>query len=564
MNTNVTRPDKTAADYLVIGVSPALIMVMVHSLCFFLVDIFYRGEAIGGVRWVLFWFVLAVVLIARIGIEQDAGHAMTYGVLLAVVTWIYLATIQPNVIFGAILLGLVWFTAHQLTVNCTLIDEDDDASGEGLLESAKRAPGPVEKKPTTPARETTSTLSGLRPAAVLAVLKQKRQKAAREQIPGIWLIYYSLAALPIFGLGQTLLPSGDWAARHRGFVYLFCYLAAALGLLMATSFLGLRRYLRQRRLVMPGYIAFGWIQFGAVSAIIVLCLALLLPRPGSGAAWVALRYRIDSQIRQASQFAARFGPHGHGAGRAGNQTSPDGKEQNPSTPPDQTSGDSQGNGGSGKSPGQGPGDQQSNEEGKQGPPGHDGSGNPGQHVPNLSPPAAAVYPWMRLLFWIVVGLGAGWLLFRYRLVILAAFQSIWAALRSLIAMLLGLQKPQARAVPIGTKLAQIQPFNRFKNPFLTGADRIWPAEQLIIYSYDALQSWVLEQGVPRAPQTPREFCRQMAVELPDAATELEQLAFLYGHVAYGRSVPANYDPETLRALWGWLGNARPMQSRNAG
>ena len=134
MSTNATKPDKTAADYLVIGVSPALIMVMVHSLCFFLVDIFYRGEAIGGVRWVLFWFVLAVVLIARIGIEQDAGHAMAYGVLLAVVTWIYLATIQPNVIFGAILLGLVWFTAHQLTVNCTLIDEDDDASGEGLLD----------------------------------------------------------------------------------------------------------------------------------------------------------------------------------------------------------------------------------------------------------------------------------------------------------------------------------------------------------------------------------------------------------------------------------------------
>src|ERR1700761_2581139 len=111
------KPTKTLADYLVIAVSPVLIMVMVHSLCFFLVDIFYRGEAIGGVRWVLFWFVLAVVLIARIGIEQDAGHALVYGVFLAMVTWIYLATIQPNVIFGAILLAIVWFTAHQLTVN---------------------------------------------------------------------------------------------------------------------------------------------------------------------------------------------------------------------------------------------------------------------------------------------------------------------------------------------------------------------------------------------------------------------------------------------------------------
>ena len=542
---NTARPDKTAADFLVIGVSPALIMVMVHSLCFFLADIFYRGEALGSVHWVLFWFILAVVLIARIGIEHDAGRAMGYGLLLAVVTWIYLATIQPNVIFGAILLGLVWFTAHQLTVNCTLIDEDDDASGEGLLESVKRAP--TEKKQPVQTRETASALSGLRPAAVMEVLKQKKQKTG--QIPGIWLIYYSLAALPIFGLGQTLLPAGDLAARHRGFVYLFCYLAAALGLLMATSFLGLRRYLRQRRLVMPGYIAFGWVQFGAVSAIIVLCLALLLPRPGSGEAWVVLRYRIDSQIRQASQFAARFGPHGSGQGRAGNQTSPDAQEQNPSAPPDQTSGNS----------GKGLGDQQSNENGKQGQPGGSNGGNPGQHTPELSPSAAALYPWMKILFWIVIGLGVGWLLFRYRLVILAAFQSFWAALRSLMALLLGLKKPEAKA-PVVSKMARIQPFNRYKNPFLTGADRVWPAEQLIIYSYDALQSWALEQGAHRLPQTPREFCRQVAAELPDAATELEQLAFLYGHVAYGGSVPANYDPETLRALWGWLGNARPVKS----
>src|ERR1039458_3589861 len=119
------KPTKTLADYLVIAVSPALIMVLVHSLCFFLVEVFYRGEAAGGVRWVLFWFVLAVVLIARIGIEQGDGQAMVYGLALACVTWLYLSTIQPNVVFGALLLGIVWFTAHKITCNCTLIDEEE-------------------------------------------------------------------------------------------------------------------------------------------------------------------------------------------------------------------------------------------------------------------------------------------------------------------------------------------------------------------------------------------------------------------------------------------------------
>ena len=58
------------------------------------------------------------------------------------------------------------------------------------------------------------------------------------------------------------------------------------------------------------------------------------------------------------------------------------------------------------------------------------------------------------------------------------------------------------------------PFRAFKNPFLSGGDRIWPPETLVTYTYDALQSWVREQpGTPGSPQTPREFCRQLAEEI---------------------------------------------------
>lgn len=546
------KPPKTLADYLVIAVSPALIMVMVHSVCFFLVEVFYRGEAAGGVRWVLFWFVLAVVLIARIGIEQGDGHAMADGLMLAFATWLYLSTVQPNIMFGALLLGMVWFTAHKLTCNCTLIDEEADASGQGLLQSLRHLPRLIKKEQSS-VEKTVATPQ----ASSVSVPPTKKEKAASSQIPGIWLIYYSLAALPIFGLGQTLLPAGDLAARHQGFIYLFLYLAAALGLLVTTSFLGLRRYLRQRYIVMPGNIAFGWVQFGVVGAAIVLCLSLLLPRPGGGEAWGTLRYHVDYQLRRASEYAARFNPHGTGSGRAGNTAPPGGQQENKPTQPGQASSPNQdqNTGANDHS------EQQSGDASKQGTPtGPEGNGNSGKTLPSLSSSASSIYPWVKILFWFVAAAGLIWLLLRYRVVILAALWRAWVALRNFVAELLGFFRPAAQTPQPASRAAGVPPFKMFKNPFLTGGDRLWPQEELIIYSYDALQSWVMEQDARNgSPQTPREFCRQLGEEMPEAANALGHLALVYGHVAYGGSVPGNYDPEHLRLLWNYMSSPRPIR-----
>ncbi len=545
---NTRRPAQTLADYLVIAASPVLIMVMVHSVCFFLVEVFYQGAAIGGVRWVLFWFVLAVVLIARIGIEQGGGHAMVYGLVLALVTWIYLATIQPNVLFGALLLAMVWFTAHKLTCNCTLIDEDADASGQGLLQSIFRLPRRFKQAQSPVAKMNTAPQILPAPAAVT-----KKTEAAKSQVPGIWLIYFSLAALPIFGLGQMLLPASDTAARHRGFIYLFLYLTAALGLLVTTSFLGLRRYLRQRHLVMPGNIAFGWVQFGVVGAAIVLCVTLLLPRPGAGETWGALRYQVDYQLHRASQFAARFNPHGTGSGRVGKQTSTD--NQSPQS-------------GQGSSPNQEQktgendhGDQKSSDTSKQGTPdGQEGGDHPGKPKPSLPSMPNPVYPWIKILFWLVAAVVLAWLLFRYRIAILMALRSAWAALRKFIADLLARFRPKPQTPEQASKNAAVPSFKTFKNPFLTGGDRVWPPEKLIIYSYEALQSWAMEAEAQQgSPQTPRELCRQLGGEIPEAAEALNHLAYLYGHVVYGASLPGQYQPEHLRLLWDFMSNPRPAR-----
>jgi hypothetical protein len=40
---------------------------------------------------------------------------------------------------------------------------------------------------------------------------------------------------------------------------------------------------------------------------------------------------------------------------------------------------------------------------------------------------------------------------------------------------------------------------------------------------------------------------------------LGHLALVYGHVAYGGSVPGNYDPEHLRLLWNYMSSPRPIR-----
>ena len=294
------KPQKTVVDYMVMALSPALIMALVGALCFFLIEIFYRGQDAAGVRFVMFWFILAIVLVSRIAIEESPERAALFGMALALAVWLYLVRTHPAYLLGIFLLGVIWFCAHKLVWDCTLIDEDEDSCGQGLLQSAPPA------APAPPAAET----SKMKP-----LIKPKRRKATSA--PGRSVVWFSLAALPLFGLGQMLLPAGETGSRRLGMELLFLYLAAALGLLMTTSFLGLRRYLRQRYLKMPGVIALGWIKFGGGVAVAVLVAALFLPRPGAQAAWSEVRIKVDGQLRRASQYATRGNPHGQGQGRAG-------------------------------------------------------------------------------------------------------------------------------------------------------------------------------------------------------------------------------------------------------
>lgn len=531
-----SRPAKTLADYLVIAVSPVLIMVLVGSLVFFLLQVFYRGDTQAGLRWVLFWFVLAIVLVARIGIEQGPGYGSLYGLALAGATWFYLAMLYPGYLLGIVLLSLVWWSANRLTWDCTLIDEDEDASGQGLLEVAaqkSRALPPEEDPATTTTNNNkplySRTLPGKRPI---------KDRPRPPHTPGLWVVYFSLAALPLFGLGHVLIPASEAASRQRGFLYLFAYLAAALGLLLTTSFLGLRRYLRQRRLPMPPAIALGWIRSGMGVAVVVMALALFMPRPGADYTWKTLARQADHYLRKASQYATPPNPPGQGreGTPARQKSSENANEANRSPAPQENT------------PGEG-GRLQTEFQDQTAP------ATPASQAAPASPAAPGeMYFLLKRLVLLAAALWLGWWLFRQRHVILQALQALWRAILQFFRDLLDL-RPRLfirKTKSMGEKpVANPKSFAAYKNPFLSRKEQVWPPEQIIAYSFEAVQAWAREQGwAPRPDQTPREICATIEEQFPQYATGMRHLARLYDYAAYGRQVPtetAHWEP--LRQLW---------------
>src|SRR5262245_17363709 len=141
------RPNQTAVDYVTIVLSPVLIMGLVGSLAFFLVEVCYTS---GGpwrerLQWTLFFYVFGIVLVARISMNGDiARRAPLYGTVLALAAYLALQSFidyPPGVkelsfLVNLLLVVLVWWCTYRLTWDCTNVDEETDMSGEGLLQAA--------------------------------------------------------------------------------------------------------------------------------------------------------------------------------------------------------------------------------------------------------------------------------------------------------------------------------------------------------------------------------------------------------------------------------------------
>ena len=595
------RLNKTLLDYLVIAINPALIIALVGSLVFFLLEVFYQGNFQLRLHYVFALFIIGAVLISRISIEDGRERAVLFAIPLAIVTLLAInkfVKFQGDVsasfsfLINLGLIGLIWWSADKLTWDCTVIDENEEDSGEGLLEAVgldrpgkaalqkEIAPSTAQQEPSPSPGETAEPSDALPPAARTEGVsnqpvaanspKRPKQKPAgwwqrfvkrrrRPHAPGVWIVYFSLAALPLFGIGQMFLPAGSLAARQYAFCLLCVYTASGLGLLLATSFLGLRRYLRQRRQEMPLMMVNLWLMTGGVLIAGVMLAAMFLPRPNAEYAVAQLPFRFGSPDQKASR---------HGVGReGGKEDRPDARgEQRPGEPPksgsesqagkssersgeksSQSSRQTEPKDGSSRNPSPGKQGEQraeknsagsgkdrsaddkrstgrgseqekdtgqaknaspagnsstSQQSGDQGRPNNAPRTPPMLH-PTVPPLAPALSPLLLALRWLVYGVLALLMIFALwsnRDKLLAALQDLRQWLADFWHNLFGAgtSRGDADEEQAGSQKARLARFADFRDPFVDGTAGRYRPEELVRYTFEALEAWGRDHGHPRA------------------------------------------------------------------
>jgi len=304
----MARLRPTNADYVAIAVSPALVMALVGSLVFFLIEVLYVGDYSARLNYVFALFVFATVLIARIAIEMGSERAAMFSLPLGLLMFIALGRFVEHAgafgwLINLALLAGVWWSSHKLTWDCTVIDDNQDSSGEGLLGRVGLDPPEGEGAgKDRPGKPVGSLAAGnelfndpVDGELARPTLWQRIASASTgPHTPGLWVLYFSLAALPLFGVGQHWIPAGDVGRRRYAFGLLAVYVAAGLSLLVTTSFLGLRRYLRQRNVEMPAPMAATWVSLGGALILLVMFVAALLPRPAAEYAAAQPPWRVGS------------------------------------------------------------------------------------------------------------------------------------------------------------------------------------------------------------------------------------------------------------------------------
>jgi len=519
-------------------INPLLVMGLVGSLAFFLIDVLYRGLFEGRLRWTMFFFVFGAVLASRVALVLGSERGWIYGLVLGGVTYVAALRFAGGLgwLWNLLIIAVTAGSAYALTRDSTWLPDEPADRGHGLADEFSASWQLLPEADGTP----------------------------RPRRHGLWVVGFSLAALPLFGLGESLIPAEDKMRQVAANRLMTVYVASGLGLLLTTALVSFRERLRTRRLRMPAGLAVLWLGSGLAIIAAAIVVGMLMPRPGPGPNWVR-DWAANSTSPSASPLAANAETAGTGRGHPGS------KNENVAAKSD-TANSKRGNPDlTAKS---------KSDVGRQGEKGREfskkstddrgsdeGSGS-SDVTPATRPIQILADIVQRVTRWLLIALLVGLaVLFALRRV------STWnQTVRQWYTKLLGwlgrlvgreeLHDQTDDAIPEQVRTLPVT----YSNPFVGGADGRETAE-LVALSFAALAAWAERRGSPRQTgETPYEFAERVEADEPELAGPVAELARHYSAVAYtvGRRVPESARAD-VEAFWSAFEpfNNRASSSRDA-
>ena len=114
----------------------------------------------------------------------------------------------------------------------------------------------------------------------------------------------------------------------------------------------------------------------------------------------------------------------------------------------------------------------------------------------------------------------------------------------------GKTEPEAAEEEASLAVAPPRPFADYADPFLTGDATRYTPQELLAYSFQALQAWGRERGCVRvAEQTPHEYAGHLHSLSDSVGREARRLAELYSFEAYSGDTLPREQVDVLRNLW---------------
>lgn len=563
----------------------ALIVFLMVSLTFFILARFSLSSQWTSLHWLLFWEVLATVLVSRMFLIDDLKKVVGgYSFVLGMLIWV------PFALMGGVILGIVtvlmifvgWFT-YKITWDVTDLGEREEDE-DGLLASVglKKELNPGNKKVLESWGDTReeSTEFNYEAEEVLAELEdQKPKKVKGGKGRGIWVLYFLFGSIPVFGFGGSTQNSDD---PNLGKYFLLClciYLASCISLLMTTSFLTIRSDLRRRNLSMPLFTAGFWLFSGLFLLIFCFVFASLLPRPQGFLDPIAfVLSKGQDKDQDASNYAKSSDKSGKGEGnpgeKEGDKGSPkDGNQKSNQSPQDKENKGKSKESGKGESDSGGKGGGKSSS--KEGTPKSDQGKNsesksdanqksnstPNQEPPSSPPPSFNIpgldkmMAALEVILKVVFAVGT-FLFVLYVVVYKLSYSFGWADdlldwFRNLFDWMdRSKKKKKQEDVANATIADETLPFEEFDNPFDRKDWQKSSLRELTGYTWKALLSWCKSQNI-RIPKgcTPSELEELISNEMPRIEPAYYAFQQVLLNVQYSNN---NNDPKgiaTTQNLW---------------